>query len=170
MAEGCVQLLQFYLLYLGVQTRVEDAFFQPVHGLPQIVRCRGQVIPGDPLMRYRMVVKEIQLDPIPYAIADIDILVGDRVVVDFRDLGVQLLEMALESLTPVEACRLSVFFDRYTRHGLSPADIVLERYYFADEGPQKWIQMELEASREKECTFLNFPCQFPEIPVDSCTN
>ena len=92
MAEGCVQLLQFYLLYLGVQTRVEDAFFQPVHGLPQIVRCRGQVIPGDPLMRYRMVVKEIQLNPIPFAIADIDILVGDRVVVDFRDLGVQLAE------------------------------------------------------------------------------
>ncbi|MEC8341781.1 MAG: hypothetical protein VXZ71_02840, partial [SAR324 cluster bacterium] len=92
MAEGCVQLLQFYLLYLGVQTRVKDAFFQPVHGLPQVVRCRGQVIPGDPLMRYRMVVKEIKLDPIPYAIADIDILVGERVVVDFRDLGVQLAE------------------------------------------------------------------------------
>ena len=47
-------------------------------------------------MRYRMVVKEIKLDPIPYAIADIDILVGERVVVDFRDLGVQLAEKGTE--------------------------------------------------------------------------
>ena len=43
-----------------------------------------------------MVVKEIKLDPIPYAIADIDILVGERVVVDFRDLGVQLAEKGTE--------------------------------------------------------------------------
>jgi len=92
MAEGCVQLLQFFLLHLGLQTLVEDATFQPIHGLPQIVRCRGQVIPGDPKMTYRVEIKEIGLEPHPYAIADIDILVGDRIVVDFRDLGVQLAE------------------------------------------------------------------------------
>ena len=90
--------------------------------------------------------------------------------VNFRDIGINLLELALESLTPVEACRLSVFFDRYTRHGLSPADLVLERFYAAGEDTQKWIQMELETSREKEFTFLNFPCQFPETPLNSCTN
>ena len=90
--------------------------------------------------------------------------------VNFRDIGINLLELALESLTPVEACRLSVFFDRYTRHGLSPADLVLERYYSAGEDPQKWIQVELEATREKESTFLNFPCQFPENPVNFRAN
>jgi FabA-like domain. len=82
----------FYLLHLGLQTLVEDATFQPIHGLPQIVRCRGQVIPGDPKMTYRVEIKEIGLEPYPYAIADIDILVGERIVVDFRDLGVQLAE------------------------------------------------------------------------------
>ncbi len=92
MAEGCVQLLQFFMLYIGMQTLVEDATFQPIHDLPQIVRCRGQVIPGDPKMKYQVEVKEIGLEPHPYAIADIDILVGDRIVVDFRDLGVQLAE------------------------------------------------------------------------------
>ncbi len=71
---------------------MEDATFQPIHGLPQIVRCRGQVIPGDPKMTYRVEIKEIGLEPYPYAIADIDILVGERIVVDFRDLGVQLAE------------------------------------------------------------------------------
>ena len=97
MAEGCVQLLQFFLLHLGLQTLVEDATFQPIHGLPQIVRCRGQVIPGDPKITYHVEVKEIGFEPHPYAIADIDILVGDRIVVDFRDLGVQLAEKSYSS-------------------------------------------------------------------------
>ncbi len=92
MAEGCVQILQFFMLYIGLQTLVEDATFQPIHELSQMVRCRGQVIPGDPKMTYHVEVKEIGIKPHPYAIADIDILVGDRIVVDFRDLGVQLAE------------------------------------------------------------------------------
>ena len=92
MAEGCVQLMQFFMLYLGLQTRTQDATFQPIHGMSQVVRCRGQVIPGDTLLTYRMEVREIGLDPIPYAIADVDILLGDKIVVDFRNLGVQLVE------------------------------------------------------------------------------
>ncbi len=92
MAEGCVQLMQFFMLDLGLQTRTQDATFQPIHGMSQIVRCRGQVIPGDTLLTYRMEVREIGLDPIPYAIADVDILLGDKIVVDFRNLGVQLVE------------------------------------------------------------------------------
>ncbi|GIT07664.1 MAG: hypothetical protein CM1200mP30_12940 [Pseudomonadota bacterium] len=97
MAEGCVQLLQFFMLYIGLQTLVEDATFQPIHELPQIVRCRGQVIPGNPKMTYHVEVKEIGLKPHPYAIADIDILAGDRIVVDFRDLGVQLAEKSSQT-------------------------------------------------------------------------
>ena len=91
-AEGCVQLLQFYMLYLGMQTLTEDASFEPILNLPQIVRCRGQVIPSDSLMTYRLEVKEIGLHPEPYMIANIDVLVEDRIVVDFRDVGVRLVE------------------------------------------------------------------------------
>ena len=92
MAEGCVQLLQFFTLFLGLQTQTRDARFQPILGLPQKVRCRGQVTPGDTLLTYRMEVKEIGLTPEPYAVADVDIIVGGRVVVDFKDLGVRLAE------------------------------------------------------------------------------
>ena len=91
-AEGCVQLLQFYMLYLGLQTLTEDASFEPILNLPQIVRCRGQVIPSDSLMTYRLEVKEIGLHPEPYMIANIDVLVEDRIVVDFRDVGVRIVE------------------------------------------------------------------------------
>ena len=85
-------MLQFYMLYLGLQTLTENASFEPILNLPQIVRCRGQVVPSDSLMTYRLEVKDIGVDPEPYMIANIDVLVDDRIVVDFRDVGVRLVE------------------------------------------------------------------------------
>jgi 3-hydroxymyristoyl/3-hydroxydecanoyl-(acyl carrier protein) dehydratase/malonyl CoA-acyl carrier protein transacylase len=91
-AEGCAQLLQFYLLYLGLQTRTRQARFQPLHGLAQSVQCRGQVTPGDGRLKYRMDVIEIGLAPAPYAVATVDVLVGERIVVRFEHLGLRLAE------------------------------------------------------------------------------
>jgi PfaB family protein len=97
MAEGCGQLLQFFLLFIGMHTQVNDARFQPIGHLPQKVRCRGQVTPQDSLLTYRMEIKEIGLTPHPHAVANIDILLKDKtgrdkIVVDFESLGVQLVE------------------------------------------------------------------------------
>ena len=97
-AEGCVQLLQFYMLYLGLQTLTENASFEPILNLPQIVRCRWQVIPSDSLMTYRLEVKDIGVDPEPYMIANIDVLVDDCIVVDFRNVGVRLVEKSDEEI------------------------------------------------------------------------
>jgi PfaB family protein len=91
-AEGCGQLLQFYMLLLGLQTRTEDARFQPIFGLPQVVRCRGQVTPQYGKLIYRMEVTDIGLEPHPFVRAHVDIVLGDRVVVHFHDLGLQLIE------------------------------------------------------------------------------
>ena len=92
MAEGCGQLLQFFLLYIGLHVKNVDARFQPIIDLPQKVRCRGQVTPQHGELVYRLDVKEIGLDPAPYAIADIDIILNERIVVDFKDLGVRIKE------------------------------------------------------------------------------
>jgi len=92
MAEGCGQLLQFFLLYMGLHTTTSDARFQPILELPQKVRCRGQVKPQIGELIYRLEVKEIGLSPQPYAIADIDIILNGRIVVDFKDLGVRIVE------------------------------------------------------------------------------
>lgn len=92
MAEGCGQLLQFYLLYLGFHTRARDARFQPIYGLPQVVRCRGQVTPISETLIYRMEITDIGTDPVPYAIGNVDIILQDKIVVRFEDLGLQLLE------------------------------------------------------------------------------
>ena len=94
-----------------------------------------------------------------------DGLAGQVNQVNFSHFAKKLMEMALESLTLSEGCRLALFFDRYTRHGLSPADLVLERFYSADENPLKWIHKELQSDEEKQISFINFSCDVDENPT-----
>lgn len=105
MAEGCGQLLQFYMMYLGLHTLVEEGRFQPLAGAPQKVRCRGQVLPQTGTLVYRMQVTEIGTHPMPYAKADIDILLNGKVVVDFKNLGVTIKgkTKSLPGLAPLMA-------------------------------------------------------------------
>lgn len=92
MAEGCGQLVMFFMLYLGMQTGVKNARFQPMPGAAQKVRCRGQVLPQSNTLTYRMEVTEIGMYPQPYMKADIDIILDGRIVVDFKNLGVIMKE------------------------------------------------------------------------------
>ena len=91
-AEGAMQLLQFYMLYLGLHTQTQNARFQPLKEVTQVVRCRGQVLPNHGLMKYRMEVVEIKMTPVPHLRANVDILLGDLVVMDVKDLGLELIE------------------------------------------------------------------------------
>ncbi|GIU16640.1 MULTISPECIES: beta-ketoacyl synthase N-terminal-like domain-containing protein [unclassified Shewanella] len=92
MAEGCGQLLQFYMLHLGMHTQTKNGRFQPHENASQQVRCRGQVLPQSGVLTYRMEVTEIGFSPRPYAKANIDILLNGKAVVDFQNLGVMIKE------------------------------------------------------------------------------
>jgi PfaB family protein len=92
MAEGCSQLLQISMLALGLQSYTFDARFQPVPGVAQVVRCRGQVQPTTGVLTYRLEVTALGVEPRPYAHANIDVILDGRVVVRFRDLALQLVE------------------------------------------------------------------------------
>ncbi|MBV9120126.1 MAG: hypothetical protein JOZ39_05415 [Chloroflexi bacterium] len=92
MAEGCVQLLQLYMLFLGSHTRTRNGRFQPIRGLRQVVRCRGQVTPVNKLMTYRMEITGFGPEPEPWATANVEIWVDGKLVVHFRDLGVRVAE------------------------------------------------------------------------------
>ena len=92
-AEGGGQLLQFFMLYLGMHGLVKDARFQPIEGLPQKVRCRKQVTPENTKLTYRMEIKEISLIPEPRIISDVEILTEDGLVaVHFENIGLRLKE------------------------------------------------------------------------------
>ncbi|MGH2518230.1 MAG: beta-ketoacyl synthase N-terminal-like domain-containing protein, partial [Chloroflexota bacterium] len=92
MAEGCVQLLQLYMLSLGCHTLTRRGRFQPIKGLRQVVRCRGQVTPWHPRMTYKLEVKEVGLAPEPWAIANVEIWVDGKMVVHFKDLGIRIVD------------------------------------------------------------------------------
>lgn len=108
MAEACGQLLQFFMLYLGLQTHTSNARFQPVPRQPQVVRCRGQVTPADSHLIYRLEVTEIGLEPHPYALGNVDVIVGERVVVNFSGLGLQLVDQAEPAPPPPAALPASI--------------------------------------------------------------
>ena len=91
-SEGCSQVLQFYLLFLGLHICTKDARFQPIYGLPQKVRCRGQVTPISDKLIYQMEITEIGLTPHPYVKCNVDIILQDKTVVNFQNLGLQLIE------------------------------------------------------------------------------
>jgi len=110
MAEGCGQLLMFYMMYLGLHTQVTNARFQPIPGESQQVRCRGQVLPQHGTLVYKMEVTEIGLSPFPYAKANVDIVLNGKVVVDFKNISVMLKEQGSEPLlsAPVEPVESAV--------------------------------------------------------------
>jgi len=92
MAEGCSQLLQIYMLSLGLQAYTFDARFQPIPGVAQVVRCRGQVQPTTGALTYRLEVTALGLEPVPFAYANIDVILEGRAVVRFKDLALRLVE------------------------------------------------------------------------------
>ena len=92
-AEGGGNLLRFFMLMLGLQRMTKDARFQPIFDLPQKVRCRKQVTPGnDTKLIYKLEIKEIGLIPDPYVIGDLEIISDGVITVHFENLGLQLRE------------------------------------------------------------------------------
>ncbi|MBU2513228.1 3-hydroxyacyl-[acyl-carrier-protein] dehydratase FabA [bacterium] len=90
--EGCVQLLGFYMLYLGLQINTKDARFQPIQNRSYAIRARGQIVPTDTRYSYKMEIIDIGTTPRPYARANFYIIMNDRILVDFRDLGIEMVE------------------------------------------------------------------------------
>ena len=113
-AEGCSHLLEFYMLYLGLHLKTEDARFQPILGLSQVVRCRGQITPVKANLIYRLEITEIGLTPYPYVKCNADIILQGKTVVGFQDLGLQIKEKkAREELSNGSYKSASVTFNSH---------------------------------------------------------
>ncbi|WP_242642906.1 beta-ketoacyl synthase N-terminal-like domain-containing protein [Lentzea alba] len=91
-AEGGVQLLQVYAMYLGLHLVLPDAEFQPVPGLRTTIKVRGQITPGTPAIRYEAEIIEITMLPRPTLVADLVIYDGDKPIISIHDFGIRLCE------------------------------------------------------------------------------
>ncbi|WP_194915636.1 polyketide synthase [Catenulispora rubra] len=91
-AEGGVQLLQVYAMYLGLHLVLPDAEFQSVPGLKTQVKVRGQITPNQKSLRYHVEITKITMLPRPTVIADIVVYDGDKAMISMQNFGVQVRE------------------------------------------------------------------------------
>ena len=115
MSEGCGQMAMFFMLWLGMNGQVNNARFQPMPGEAQTVRCRGQVRPQTNTLTYRMEVTDIGLSPRPFIKANIDIILDGKVVVDFKNLCMEIKEQDDNSPFPVELPNNVMLIDKSTK-------------------------------------------------------
>jgi len=93
MTEGCIQLLQFYILYLGLNSLTKNARFQPIVNLAQTGKYGGQIVASNVTLTYELEVTEIGVSPTPFLKAQAKIIRGDRVIGLMKNLGIQLSEI-----------------------------------------------------------------------------
>ncbi len=91
-ADGAIQLLQFYLLYLGLHIRTHEAKFHPIPELSQTSRSRGQVTPTHGKLIYQLDIFEVGLEPTPVLKAEALIKFQGKTISSIKNLGVQLWE------------------------------------------------------------------------------
>ncbi|WP_055494969.1 type I polyketide synthase [Streptomyces sp. TP-A0356] len=115
-AEGAVQLLQIYLLYLGMHLTLPDARFQTVTDERIDVQVRGQVTPEHREIRYEVEIMEVTLLPRPTVMADILVYLGDKPVIKMRNLGLQVREKDGTPYRP-ETGGVPAFLGRRNRSG-----------------------------------------------------
>ena len=99
-AEGGVQILQAYAMFLGLHLVFPDSEFQSVPGLATSVKVRGQITPSTPSIRYEVDVTEITLLPRPTLIANILVFDGDKPIVGMEGFGIQVRERPGSAFRP----------------------------------------------------------------------
>jgi len=101
MLDGCSQVLEFYLLYLGLGFQERGGRFQPVPGEEIKVKCRGQVIPGMKNLNYYLHVQRVEPGSRPRVYAEGMILSDEKEVVHFENLAFEIIYDALPALPEV---------------------------------------------------------------------
>jgi acyl transferase domain-containing protein/3-hydroxymyristoyl/3-hydroxydecanoyl-(acyl carrier protein) dehydratase len=90
MYECCLQTLRVFLMRQGWLGEEGQVAFQPLPGIANRLRCRGQVIESTRLVTYEVAIKEMGDDPEPYAIADALIYADGKPIVEITDLALRL--------------------------------------------------------------------------------
>ena len=90
MYECCLHALRIFMMRLGWIGRRGQATFEPVPGIANRLRCRGQIVESTSVVAYEVTIKERGYRPEPYAIADALILADGKPIVEVTDMALQL--------------------------------------------------------------------------------
>jgi len=90
MYESCLHTLRTFMMRLGWIGARGQAAFEPVPGVANRLRCRGQITESTRAAAYEITIKERGYRPEPYAIADALIVADGKPIVAVTDLALQL--------------------------------------------------------------------------------
>ncbi|HZW32862.1 MAG TPA: type I polyketide synthase, partial [Isosphaeraceae bacterium] len=106
MYECCLHTLRVFLMRLGWVGRSDRVAFEPVPGIANRLKCRGQITEATRVVVYEVAIKERGYRPEPYAIADALILADGKPIVAVFDLALQLTGTSREDLERIwQGCR-----------------------------------------------------------------
>jgi len=91
MYECCLHTLRIFLMRLGWVGGSGQAAFEPVPGVANRLRCRGQVIESTRKVVYEVVIKELGYAPEPFAIADALMYADGKPIVEITDMALRLV-------------------------------------------------------------------------------
>jgi 3-hydroxymyristoyl/3-hydroxydecanoyl-(acyl carrier protein) dehydratase len=102
MLEGAVQVLKIFALAIGLHTGSRGARFEPLCARPYRLRFREQVLPRGQLFTYRIDVVELNLEPEPNLVADVDLEEAGHIIGRIEEIGLRLAAPSARSQRGVE--------------------------------------------------------------------
>ncbi len=89
MYECCLHTLRIFLLRMGWIGPRGQVVFEPVLGVANRLKCRGQITESTQVVTYEVTIKELGYRPEPYAIADALIHADGKPIVEITDMALQ---------------------------------------------------------------------------------
>jgi 3-hydroxymyristoyl/3-hydroxydecanoyl-(acyl carrier protein) dehydratase len=90
MYESCLHALRIFLMRMGWIGTSGQVAYEPVPGVANRLKCRGQIVESTRVVTYEVTIKERGYRPAPYAIADALILADGKPIVEVSGMGLQL--------------------------------------------------------------------------------
>ena len=90
MYECCLHTLRIFMMRMGWIGSQGRCAFEPVPGIANRLKCRGQIVESTRMVTYEVTIKERGYRPEPYAIADALILADGKPIVAVTDMSLQL--------------------------------------------------------------------------------
>jgi 3-hydroxymyristoyl/3-hydroxydecanoyl-(acyl carrier protein) dehydratase len=137
MYECCLHTLRIFLLRMGWIGPRGKVAFEPVPGVANRLKCRGQITESTRVVMYEVTIKELGYRPEPYAIGDALILADGKPIVEITDMALQLSGTNRQELERLWAGTPPAVFSHAQVLAFAvgkPSDAFGDRYRPFDEG------------------------------------
>ncbi|OQX22320.1 MAG: type I polyketide synthase, partial [Desulfobacteraceae bacterium IS3] len=98
MYECCAHTLRVFLQRIGWVTDKPGVCYEPVVGVPAVLKCRGPVTTETKHVIYEVEISEIGYCPEPYVIADALMYADGRRIVQFKDMSMKITGITREEM------------------------------------------------------------------------